>query len=121
MNFKLDIKDRVCLLCSDSSEGKSFMFKIMQSAECNFDKYLYFNWENYHMINMDDDRFKNEEFLVVFDNADLYKDTVSALVPNNKCTFIVIVKTFSEISLGDEFGMYKINADDHNIEMVKSV
>lgn len=97
------------------------MFKVMLSAECNFGKYLYFNWENYHTINMNDDRFRNEEFLVVFDNADLYKDIVSALVPNNKCTFIVIVKIFSGISLGNEFGMYKINADDHNIEMVKSV
>lgn len=122
MDINVELEDRVCCLHGDSGEGKTFLFKILRdwfACKGMQNKFLYIDYANYCNVDIASPKFQDKDALIIFDNADLYRDIVSDAVHNSKATIIVVIKTIVGLFSGCDFGRYAITHSSNEIDVRK--
>lgn len=120
ITFELNIHHRVCVLFNTSGDGKTFLFRSLQSSpEPLIDgDYIYINYLNYENMIKRGELIGKENDLIVFDNSDLYTEDLLKLVPKLKSTCIIITKTIMGYPTLGKFGFYKIEHTKDTVSMI---
>lgn len=90
IQFFLSISHQICVLQSEDNEAKSFVLKSLLGAQFNGFKYIYYDWRTYKTIDWFGGHIYDRYSVVVFDDADLYINSVLRVIPSMKCTAIIV-------------------------------
>ena len=118
INFVAELNDRLCLLYMTSGEGKTLLFRTFNKAvyEPWHSRYHYYDYTTMDKVLDDTSKYLNPNNVIVFDNADLYRDSVLKAIKGSKATFVIITKALYWLMIyEDELGYYCI---DHTSDYV---
>lgn len=122
VDFVAELDNRICLLCLSSGEGKTFLFRTLNTAICEpwHSRYYYYDYTTMDKILNDMNVYLNPNNIVIFDNADLYRDDILTAVKNSKSSFVIITKSLYWLSTYmNELEYYHIEHAHNYVRMMK--
>lgn len=122
IDFVAEFEDKLCLLYMTSGDGKTLLFKTLSKAvyENWYPRYYYYDYTMMNRVLDDMDKYLNSSNIIVFDNADLYKDDILKILEVAKATIVVITKSLDWFDkYEDDFGHYYIEHTSDCVVMRK--
>lgn len=122
IHFSVELDDRLCLLYMSSGEGKTLLFRTLSKAvyESWRDRYYYYDYTMINRVLDDMNKYQDKENIIIFDNADLYTDSIIKVIKNSKARIIVVTKSLVWLGkYSSEFGRYYIEHTTDRVAMRK--
>lgn len=122
IHFGAELDDRLCLLYMSSGEGKTLLFRTLSRAvyESWYHRYYYYDYTMVNRVLDDMNKYQDEENIIIFDNADLYTDSIIKVIKNSKATIVVITKSLAWLGkYNAKFGRYYIEHTTDCVTMRK--
>lgn len=116
IDVHIELNHKVCVLFSDSGEGKTFLFSILKNISPTLNVNVTYVDYSFARSSSLTEMVSGDDELIILDDVDLYAEKCGkVLSKENVATKIVVAKRVTNLHISDDFAFYKLESSSDRI------